>query len=199
LRELCRCKARRERRQWRSSSSVRIIHNCRHIEASRQKRSYDDSRLRAAAGGSLHKNARFPRRNSTAGFGACLAWAAGHSAMNRTFCAWLLVLLALSPFTAPFATCDLLKLLANETPSPRAVELARPVAAETTMDAIAGSTATERIQLSRPLLDDRSPSPANVPSVRAFANRVAATPISPPDECSLRPQQYSAELTVLRL
>jgi len=117
--------------------------------------------------------------------------------MYRTLCAWCLVLLALSPFTAPFSTCDLLKLFTHEAQPLRAVKLIGSYAVESTSDALAVSPITERIQLTSPfVLDDRSPLPPFVVRVVAIASALTR---AAPDESGFSPQSYFAELTVLQL
>lgn len=117
--------------------------------------------------------------------------------MIRHLCAWSLVLLAFSPFTAPFATCDLATLLGHHTGHLRTVDRADP-ADLSGMEAVSVSPLIERTVLDKPLV-------ATPLSVDALITLAASTPdgragaITPPGRTRQSPPEYRAQRTVLRL
>lgn len=71
--------------------------------------------------------------------------------MFRLLFAWSLLLLCVSPVTAPFSTCDLLTLLVHQTHDVRATELGASVVVAGP-DALSLSPEIRRIALSKPAL-----------------------------------------------
>jgi hypothetical protein len=112
----------------------------------------------------------------------------------RRFCASLLALLALSPFTAPFATCDLGTLLNHGTSTPIArATVSRIDAAATAIDGDAGAV----IDTARGIAALRS---RRLP-VAAHAPGAGARPPAQPPVCSARflDQQSYPRAGILRI
>jgi hypothetical protein len=115
--------------------------------------------------------------------------------MTRTVCAWVLLLLAASPVTAPFSTCDLRLLTARTTVDvPATVRFGSISATE--------SDGVDAYSLS-PLVTRSVPRPDSYPSVAvAPAHVLRLAGIS--DRHRLRdinrsPHEFSSSRTVLRL
>jgi hypothetical protein len=72
--------------------------------------------------------------------------------MLRKVCAWSLFLLAVSPFTAPFATCDLETLISSHAYSPEAITVAHPPLLVSGRDALTVAPLVERTTFARPVL-----------------------------------------------
>jgi hypothetical protein len=85
--------------------------------------------------------------------------------MARLLCAWSLLLLCASPFTAPFSTCDLVTLLAHRTHDIRTTEFATSVRLMTD-DALGLSPEIKRVALGKPM-QSRSPFGATTRMPRA--------------------------------
>jgi hypothetical protein len=115
--------------------------------------------------------------------------------MLQTICAWSLLLLAASPFTAPFATCDLETLISNHTYIPEAIAVAHPPLLVSGRDALTVAPLVDRTTFARPVM---SWSPALGPAAAASPTdpitiRLRSGNQSPP------PHEYSAQQTVLRV
>ena len=117
--------------------------------------------------------------------------------MVRLLCAWSLLLLCVSPVTAPFSTCDLVTLMAHRAHDVRTIELGASVWLMTD-DALSLSPEIKRVVLGKPM-QSRSPfrtttlmPPAPLMGQAHLATCDPWQQLSPGDE-------YVAPPTVLRL
>jgi hypothetical protein len=116
--------------------------------------------------------------------------------MTRTVCAWVLLLLAASPVTAPFSTCDL-RLLTTHTATGDARAPVRFGSISATE-----SDGVDAYSLS-PLVTRSVPRPDSLPSVAVAPARVLRPEGSldrqRPRDINRSPHEFSGSPTVLRL
>jgi hypothetical protein len=118
--------------------------------------------------------------------------------MIRRFCAWWLVLLALSPFTAPFPTCDLPTLLGRQTAHVRILQRVDH-ASLTENEAPRVSPLVERSVPDKLLVEANDASSWTlVTPAELTADRYVLT-IRSPNPLRESPPEYVAQTTVLRL
>src|SRR5262245_33062422 len=116
--------------------------------------------------------------------------------MLRVFITWSLLILAISPFTAPFSTCDLLALLSRAPHRAQKVEIDDVPVAVDVGDALSVSPLTKKTVVDKPLKPLGPFRPAASFRI-APGSTVAAT--QSPHDAGRSSQEYFAQPPVLRL